>query len=215
MVRAWSALVAAALVPMGLAVAALRGAWHGWRDVGEGASPLHLFGAGLWIAGLFVWMVMLGAFLRATTHHHALAGVTYAFGALFLAAVWGLVCWRIAAILRGLTEMTRHLAMLSLAAPLLGVIVYVGARFLVVASRDASSAPAVATVIDVLAFALAALFVSADWRFLRRPLAIAGPPLALFLGALGLTTLGDHAILQAIREHAPAFASVAGLLSAR
>jgi hypothetical protein len=212
MVRAWSALVAAVLVPMGLVVAALRSAWQGWRELGEAVSPWQLFGAGMWVLGLFVWLTMFGAFLRATTHHHALAGVTYAFGALVLAVGWGLVCWRTAAMLGGLAETRRHLAMVLLAAPVFVGILYIGAHFLLVALHDAGSAPAVATVIDVLAFALAALFGSADWRFMRRPLAIAGPPVAIFLGALGLTILGDHAVWQAIREHAPAFAPVAGLL---
>jgi hypothetical protein len=211
-VRAWSALVATTLVPMCLAVAVLRGAWSAWRDLGEAASPPRVFGVGLWVAGLFVWMVLFGGFLRATTHHHALAGVTYAFGALALAGGWGLVCWRTAAIFAGFAEKTQPLAMASLGVPLFVAILYIAVRFLVVASRDASSALAAATVIDVFAFCLAGLFGSADWRLMRRLLAAIGPPLALFLGALGLTTLGDPAVLQAIREHAPAFAYAAGLI---
>jgi hypothetical protein len=211
-VRAWSALVAAALLPMLAAVAAIRGAWHAWRDVGEALSPLRVFGAGLWVAGLFVWMALSGAFLAATTHHHTLAGVTYAFGAVALAAFWGLVCRRIVAILEGLAQLGRRLAVASLGVPLLGAIAYIGVRFLVVTSKDPSSALAAATVIDVLAFALAALFGSVDWRLLRRPLGLMGPPLALFLGALGLATLGDPATLRGIREHAPVFVSMAALL---
>jgi hypothetical protein len=212
-VRAWSALAAAALGPMVLAVSLLRGAWQGWRDLDESVSPLRVFGAGLWVTGLFVWMVMFGGFLRAATHHHALAGVTYAFGAMFLALGWGLVCWRTVAMLRDFAQQTRRLAMVLFGAPLVAAILYIGARFLGVAARDASSALAAATAIDVLAFALAALFGSVDWRSMRWPLAILGPPIALFFGALGLTTLGDHAVSQAIREHSPAFAAVAGLLS--
>jgi hypothetical protein len=214
-VRAWSALVAAALMPMGLSVAALRGAWRAWRELGEEVSAVGVFGVGLWAAGLFVWMALLGAFLGATTHHHALAGVTYAFSSLGLAAGWGLVCWRTAAILRGSGQRGRRLAMASLGALLFAVVLLIGVRLLLVASRDPSSAVAVATVIDVVAFAFAALFASADWRFPWRPLAILGPSLALFLGALGLTTLGDPPVSQAIREQAPAYAPMAGLLSGR
>ena len=211
-VRAWSALVAAALLPMLAAVAAIRGAWHAWRDVGEALSPLRIFGAGLWVAGLFVWMALSGAFLAATTHHHTLAGVTYAFGALALAAFWGLVCRRIVAILGGLTQRGRRLAVAALGVPVLGAIAYISVRFLVAASKDPSSALAAATVIDVLAFALAALFGSVDWRLLRRPLGLMGPPLALFLGALGLATLGDPVVLRGIREHAPVFVAMATVL---
>jgi hypothetical protein len=213
-VRAWAALVAAALMPMGLSVAALRGAWRAWRELGEEVSPLGVFGVGLWVTGLFVWLELLGAFLRATTHHHALAGVTYAFGALGLAVGWGLFCWRTVAILRELRQGLKRIAMVSFGVFFLAAILFIAVRFFAVASKDAASAMAAATVIDVVAFALAALFVSADWRRWR-PLAIVGPPLALFLAALGFSTLGDPSVAQVIREQAPAYAPVAGLVSRR
>ena len=213
-VRAWAALSAAALLPMGFAVAALRGAWRAWRELGEEVSPLGAFGVGLWVTGLFVWLELLGAFLRATTHHHALAGVTYAFGALLLASGWGLVCRRTVGILRDLGEGRRRIAMVSFGVFFLAAILFIAVRFFSVASKDAASAMAASMVIDVVAFALAALFVSADWGKWRL-LAIVGPPLALFLAALGFSTLGDPSVAQVIREQAPAYAPIAGLVSRR
>jgi hypothetical protein len=214
-VRAWGALGAAALGPMGLALVVLRRARRELHALGEPVTRLRLFGIGLWLALLFITLALLGGVLRATTHHHALAGVTYGCGALALAAGWGLVCARLVAMLRGVTPEARRLAIVLLGAGVLATIGYLGLRFLIAVSSDSSSSAAVATVVDVLAFSLTALLASLEWRLALKPLAIVGPPVAVFLGALGITTLRDPPVREAIGEHAPAFVPVTDLISFR
>ena len=69
------------------------------------------------------------------------------------------------------------------------------------------SASAAAVVIDLLAFAIAALLASRPDLKNRRLLAIFGPPVAAALFALGGTTLHASVPLDtAIHERAPAFA---------
>jgi len=214
-VRAWAALGAAALGPMALSIVVLRGARRGLRSFGDPHARLRWFGLGLWLALLFLTLAVFGSVLRATTHHRALAGVTYGCGALAFAIGWGLVCARIVGILRSLSGGVRRFAVSSIGAGALAAVAYAVQRFVSVVSTAPSSAGAAATVIDVLAFVLSALFVARDWRRATRPLAIVGPPLAVFLAALGITTLLDPPVRQALAEHAPAFVSAANLISGR
>jgi hypothetical protein len=212
-VRAWAALGAAAIGPMALTIVVLRGARQGLRSFGEPQAPLRIFGLGLWLAMLFITLALFGGALRATTHHRALAGVTFGCGALVLALGWGLVCVRLVEMLRGMTERARQMAMLLLGGAALAAIAVLVLRFLRAVSGDASSSEAAATVVDVLAFVLTALLASQDWSPVRRPLALVGPPLAVFLAALGIRTLLDPPVRQAIAERAPAYVSGADLVS--
>ncbi len=214
-VRAWAALAAAALGPMGLSIAVLRGARRGLRVFADPHARLRWLGFGLWLTWLFVTLAVFGSVLRATTHHRALAGVTYGFGALAFAVGWGLVCARVVAVLRGLSEGPRRVAMVSIGMVTLVSLAYVVQRFVTVVSAAPPSARAAVTVVDVVAFLLAALLVARDWRGAIRPLAVVGPPVAVFLAALGITTLLDPPVRQALAEHAPAFVTAADLVSGR
>jgi hypothetical protein len=212
-VRAWAALVAAVLAPMALAILALRGARQGLRFTAWTGDRLRAFGLALWLALLSVSLALFGSVLRSTTHHHALAGVTYACGALALAVGWGLLCGRIVLMLRSVTPRARRWAVGLLGSVAFLAMSYVSLRFLIVVSKDPSSSAAGAAVVDVLAFMLTAFLGSLDWRAAWRPLAVVGPPAALFLGALGLTTLRDPPVHHAIVEHAPALLPAADLFS--
>jgi hypothetical protein len=213
--RAWAALAAAALGPMGFALVVLRGARQGMRTFVEPRTRLRAFGLGLWLAMLFVTLALLGGFLRATTHHRALAGVTYAFGALGLAAGWGLVCARAVTILRNRSETTQRVVMALLGGVAVIAIGYLGLRFVSAVSNDPSASAAAATVLDVSAFVLTSFLASLDWRALRRPLAMVGPPVAVFVAALGITTLRDMPVRQAIGEHAPTYSTAVSLFPHR
>ncbi len=214
-VRAWAALGAAALAPMGLSIVVLRGAGRGVRAlVGPPAqAQLRWFGMGLWFALLFVTLALFGGVLRAATHHRALAGVTYGCGSLAFAVIWGLVCARIVAILRGLSLGAQRFVVFSLAGAAFALVAYVLQRFVSAVSAAPSSAGAAATVVDVFAFLLTALLVSRDWRGAVRPLALLGPPFAVFVAALGITTLLDPPVRQAVAEHATTFVPIANLIS--
>lgn len=217
MVRAWAALTAAALAPMGVAIVVLRGARRGLVAVSgpPARAQLRWFGLGLWFALLFVSLAFFGTVLRATTHHRALAGVTYGCGALLFAVVWGLVCARIVAMLRGVSVGVQRFVVFSLAGAAFALVAYVLQRFASVVSAAPSSGGAASTVVDLFAFLIAALFVSRDWRAATRALALVGPPLAVFLAALGITTLGDPPVREAVSEHAPSLASAANLVAGK
>jgi hypothetical protein len=197
------------------AVIVLRGAREGLRAFAGPGAGLRAFGAGLWIASLLVSFALLGRLLRANTHHHGLAGVTFAFGALALATGSGVVCARIVSLARGAPDFGRRGLVLILGTAALLALVFVGIRFVRGASVDAASYAAAGTVVDVLAFGLAAFFASRPSLESRRAIAYVGPPLAVVVAALGVASLRDAPVRDAIVARAPAYASVVELISGR
>jgi hypothetical protein len=207
--RIWAGLAATALVPMVAMVVVLRGAREGLRAfAGEGAE-LRAYGVGLWAASLLFVLAFLGSLLRSTTHHHALAGVTFAFAAVVAAVASALASARVVSILRAAPPRPRSAAMLALALFATLALAWMGVRFVHAASRDAASVAAAGTVVDVLAFVLTALFAARRSLASRRGLALVGPPVAVAIAALGLSALHDPPLHAAIDDRAPAFAPVA------
>jgi len=213
--RVWLALSAAALLPMVAAVVVLRGAREGLRAFAGPGAGLRAAGAGLWLASLLVGLTLFGGVLRTHTHQHALAGVTFAFGALFFAGGSAVVCARIVSLARGAPEFARRGLILILGVAALLALSYVGLRFVRAASHDAASYGAAGTVVDVLAFGLAAFFASRPSLIARRAIALVGPPIAVAVVALGVTTLRAAPMHDAVGEAAPAFAPVVDFLSSR
>ena len=72
---------------------------------------------------------------------------------------------------------------------------------------------AAGTVVDVLAFSLAAFFASHRSLVARRAIALIGPPVAVVVLAVGVATLRAAPVRDAIGESAPAFAPVVEFLS--
>jgi hypothetical protein len=206
--RVWLGLAAATLLPMIGAVAVLRGAREGLRSFGGPAAEVRVFGVALWAGSLFVALAFFGGMLRASTHHHALAGVTYAVGGVVLALSDALVCARVVAILRRASSDARRGVALALGLFGFAVLGFLGTRFLDALLRDASSAPAAGMVVDILAFALAALFAARRSFASRRAIALVGPPVAVAVAALGFSALGDAPLRTAIDERAPAFGQI-------
>ncbi|MGD0677031.1 MAG: hypothetical protein ABSC94_16570 [Polyangiaceae bacterium] len=207
-IRVWVALAAAAFVPMVLCVLVLRSAREGLRAFGGVGVELRAYAVVLWLAWLLVALSIFGSILRATTHQHALAGVTYGFGAVAIAVGSAVVCARIFAILRNTSAAVRRLLAIVLAALTAAAVGWVCLRFLSEASRDPASAGAAATVLDVLAFSLAAGFAARPPFATERALALVGPPIAVTLLALGALTLRDTPLRDAIDDEAPAFSVV-------
>jgi hypothetical protein len=210
--RVWVALAGTALVPMIAAVLLLRGARDGLRAFAGPGVELRAFGVGLWLASMFVAFSLYGSVLRATTHHHALAGVTYACGALVIAIGSAIACARVVAILTEASDGGRRWIAGALALVTALSLAWIGLRFVRAVSHDPGSAGAAAVVVDVLALALAAGFAArpsfADWR----GLAVMGPPVALTVLALGLISLHDEPLRSAIGELAPAYWPIVGLV---
>ncbi|MDP9150082.1 MAG: hypothetical protein M3O36_09100 [Myxococcota bacterium] len=214
--RVWTALAASALVPMIAAVAVLRGAADGVRALLAPGARWRAFGVALWLASLFVMLTVLGGFLRATTHHHALAGVTYAFAALGLAVGSALVWMRVIAILRAASYEMQHAGAAFLAAMSVAALGWVALRFAGAVAHERGSSAAVATVLDVVAFAAAAFLGSGRGLASNRAIALFGPTVALVVVVLGITTLRDAPLREVMNTHAPVFASAAsaaGLVS--
>ncbi len=206
--KAWVGLAAAALVPMVIAVVVLRGAREGLRAFGGPGADLRAYGVGLWASSLVVALTFFGSVLRSTTHHHALAGVTFAFGALALAVASALACARVTSILMRAPPERRRAFAIALGFGAVVAVGYTGLRFVHAASHDPASVPAAGYVVDVLGFGLAAFLAAGQSLASRRPLALVGPPIAVVIAALGVSALRDAPLRVAIASAAPAFASM-------
>lgn len=215
LLHVWLGLGAAALGPMVVAVAVVRGAREGLRAFGGPETGLRAFGAGLWLASMVVVLSVFGSVLRATTHQHALAGVTFAFGALAVAVGAGLVCARVVAMLRARSPGARRALVALLGAVAVLALAWVGLRFVRAVSHDEAPSAAAATVIDVFAFVLAALVASRRPRLALRVLAYVGPPVVVVVAALGIGALRGDALRDAVIERAPVFAPAARLVTGR
>ncbi|HLK40205.1 MAG TPA: hypothetical protein VKU41_25815 [Polyangiaceae bacterium] len=215
LVTTWIALSALGVAPMVAAVVVLRGARAGLRTFAGPGAELRAFGVGLWLTLLLVTLSYFGAVLRATTHHHALAGVTFAAGAIVLAVGTALVCVRVVAILRAMAPSTRSVVALAIGGVAALALAWTGLRFLQAVVHDSSSTTAGGTVVDVLAFCLASLFAARPAFATQKPIALVGPPVAVFLAAVGLSMLRDPTLRDAVEERAPAFAPLADLAGGR
>jgi hypothetical protein len=201
---AWVALAACATIPATIAVAVARGARDGARAIASDDAALAGWTVLAWLLATFIALSAFGALLRATTHHHALAGVTFALGGVAVAAFLALVVRRLAAIARGCDALMRS--------AILGTtIVALAAASLLVVLRAARSSGDLGlpswtgdAVVDALAFAIATAFASRP-AVTRAPwIARLGVPLALGVVGLGLALLTrDPTLVEAVRAHAP------------
>jgi hypothetical protein len=208
----WVSLAASALVPMVLTVAVLRRAREGWRAFGGPGAATFVFGVAMWLGWLVVGLSVLGSLLRATTHHHALAGVTFAFGALGMALASAAVSSRLVGILRAVSADARRLLATLLSAITAAAVVWLALGSASASGRDAASAAHASMVVDVLAFLLAATFAARRVAGVRRLFALVGPPAAVAVLAAGVPLLHAAGLREAIRAHAPMFETGAGLL---
>src|SRR5262249_44111075 len=145
---------------------------------GDAATATALAG---WIALVLAELSAWGALLRATTHHHALAGVTFAIVGVVLASGAAVVLARFLAIARAATAPGRR----ALAAAALAVIL----ASLVFLARLARTAGSPGALVDGLAIATAAGFASSPALASRRVLALLGPPVLVLVLALGISML--------------------------
>jgi hypothetical protein len=156
----------------------------------------------------FLALSGFGAVLRATTHHHGLAGVTFALGGLAIAGALALVVRRLMHIARSASVLRRS-AFVSSVVAILGCAIFV---VLFRVGRDGLAEHTPAAIVDGLACAIAVAALSRQTFARVTWLALGGLPLALGLVALGWALLSrDPALLEAIRAHAPLFAPMAAL----
>src|SRR5579883_2054772 len=157
----WLACVSAMVVPMVLAVVVLRRARVGLRSLGGADATARGLGVVVWLLSLFLVLAVVGSVLRATTHHHALAGTTFAILALGAAIVLGVLSARLSAIIAGRSDRARRVLVVGVGGGLVLVLVVASLRFARAFTGTPDAPPAAgAFVVDVLAFAIAALFAS-------------------------------------------------------
>ena len=195
----WVALLAVAFLPLAAATVVLRHALAALRLFDSKAVAIGVATALLWGAATFGALVVLGATLRATTHHHALAGVTFSAAGAAAAALLAPCAVRAVKWMWAAPASLRWCAIGIIGAGL-AIALALSAR--VLARSDSASA----LVVDVAAFALATAFGAGAFPHRSRPfppLAFAGPPLAAIVLAVGFATVVDSPTLRiALREQA-------------
>lgn len=209
----WSALAAATFPPMFVAITVLGKARQGLRAFRGESGPTNAAIALSWLALTVPAWGALGAALRATTHHHALAAVTFAIAALVVGVFLYLVSRRIVALVRPRNSLEAQLLGITVGLAIAFASAAVLLRFGRIAAHPLFSPQTRATVVDLLGCAIVALFASRPGFLRRRVLSLVGPPLAATLFILGVTAIRGSAPLRAaIRDRAPVFAPVVRLL---
>jgi hypothetical protein len=239
LVSAWPALAGILVVPMAAAVLLLRGARDGLGELaGESAedaaidppvlpavpdehvptraSRLRAAVVG-WGALVCAGLAPLGALLRARTHHHGLAGVTFAVLGLLFALGVAVLMRRALQLLSASSARTQRVVLGTFWTGL-GVVVLVAGA--VGGLRSASAAastslPALGAntlAIDLFAFVLAAAFASRPITAPRTETVLAwGSVLAVALVVLGAGSLGRVPGLEdELTRTSPLFALAAG-----
>ncbi len=202
----WLVLSAVATPIAVAAVAVLRRARIGLRLLaGERASMLAV--------GILWWSVIelgllsiFGALLRKTTHHHALAGVTFSAFAVVTGVLVALFARRTTALLtRGGASLLR-IGLVIAAVCAFVVIMLVGIR-----TSRAEGIHTAGALVDALALAVTTTIASSRLFGRWRPMAIAGVPIAVLLMMVGLTTLRfDPKLQEGLGEAAPLHSFVIG-----
>lgn len=210
--RAWLLLAGAATPFAAVSVFILRDAYGGLRAyMGEQRSFVRVFVA-LWLGTVAASLDALGRVLRATTHHHALAGVTFALAAVMVVVGAGLATHRAARLIDGL----RGRGLPRLHALLTTAVYALVAGMLLMAARHLHGklpAESAATMVDVTALALsAALAARPEFRGFRS-LAIFGPLAAVAIVVVGLMRLSPE-LGALVSSRAPAFGVFLHILGA-
>ncbi len=202
----WGSLAALACPLAILAVGVLRRARAGVRvAVGEHAALLAA--AVLWWCVLELGVLgAFGAVLRAKTHHHGLAGVTFAVFALVSGLGMALLAARGARALGRADASIQRIALVVAGFAAFIAIVLVGVR-----TARAPELGTAAALVDALALAVASLVASSHALARVKALAFAGVPVTAVVVVLGLSTVRAHPQLEAdIVKNAPVHAWLLG-----
>lgn len=206
-IEQWLAL-AAVLTPLAiLVVAVFRRGRVGLRMLVGDRAPLFA-AAALWWAVLELGVLsVFGAVLRAKTHHHGLAGVTFA----MLALISGLVIAMLAA--RGVRMLLRmppgghRVALIVAASSAFIVVTLIGIR-----TSRAAELHTAAALVDGLALVVSAAIASSRAMARWRPLAVGGVPIAAAILLLGFACVrAEPDLKDVLAEGAPVQAWVLGL----
>ena len=204
----WLAL-AALLTPLSiLVVAVFRRGRTGLRMLAGERAPLFA-AAALWWAVLELGVLsVFGTVLRAKTHHHGLAGVTFAMLALLSGIVVALFAVRGVRMLSGMPTRGHRTALAIVAITTFIVILLVGMR-----TARAEGLHTAAALVDMIALLVSAAIASARAMARWRPLAVGGVPIAAAILLLGYATVRAEPDLSGLLvEGAPLQAWLLSLL---
>lgn len=172
---AWSLTAVCALPPSLVLRAMTTAAAPGLRAWASESVHARALFASLWLASMTLALARFGALLRRTTHHHALAGVTFALGALALGVAS-------AALLARLVSLARRSKLGTQAAWALFVSLAALDALSLRAGLSTATPLARGTALDVLALGVATV-VGALAPPMPKPVVRAGPLLIVLLVA--------------------------------
>jgi hypothetical protein len=207
-IEQWLAL-AALLTPLAMVVVAvLRRGRTGLQMLAGERAPLFA-AAALWWAVLELGVLSIfGAVLRAKTHHHGLAGVTFAMLALVSGILIALLAVRGLRMLSRLSADGHRNALTVVACTWLVVIVLVGVR-----TARAEGMHTAAALVDMLALVMSSAIASSRAMARWRALAVGGVPIAVAILLLGYATVrAEPDLSRLLAEGAPVQAWLLGVL---
>jgi small-conductance mechanosensitive channel len=196
--RAWLVLTGTALLPAIVLLGIFRAAREGLRALRGQHPAARAMGALVWLGAVVLFLARFGSMLRAKTHHHALAGVTFAIGAVIAMLVLAIF---VARLVRW-AEVDRSRNVM-----LVGVLLLVG-TLLVRSVPDGLSPETRAGAVDGAAALVALVLGATELTRRKRALTIAGPALAALclVVAIASPSLGPslagapiHALLVRMR----------------
>ncbi len=198
------AVAAAWALPMLVAVGVLRHARVGVRAFEGDGHGRRTTALAVWTAAFGVFLAIFGTALRGSTHHHALAGATFALVSVVVGGVLGIIALRFARTLFESSDAVRAGGITLVVAAALLAVALLAVRLAHVAGAEGAHDTA-ELLIDGLAFAITAILASRPELIRSRAVAISGVPIALVLLVGGVYQLrAAPALAASLRENAPA-----------
>lgn len=199
MSSAWPFCAALAVLPMLAAIAVLRVARAGLRALGGEDGFARIVAAAAWLVVMTGALDRLGALMRSKTHHHALAGATFALVALVLGVGLALLAARFRSAL-GSRNRQRIAA---------ACVAFVAALVVRDLARGLSSVDPLthAWLVDLAAFSVTAFFGALTPPLTKWPARL-GPLVLVALLIVGWRASANQELAPRLREHAPLFAGM-------
>lgn len=192
-----------------LLVTVLRRARVGVRILMGDKPQLLAIGVLWWCVIELGILSIVGAVLRKTTHHHALAGVTFAIFALVSGLLVALFARKATLLVAGRGSQERNGLVVAASSAFL-VLMLVGFR-----TSRAEGLHTASALFDGLALTIASTLTSSRFFARYRPLAMIGVPVALLVLMVGFTMLRfDPKLRSALGDIAPIHALLIGLIGA-
>lgn len=205
----WLALAALLTFPAILAVFIAKRARTGMKMLAGDRAPIVVTGLLWWCVLELMVLSIFGGLLRKHTHHHGLAGVTFAAFAIVSGASIAVLAIRAARLLARVEPRLQRMALGVTGGAVFVAIVIVGVR-----TGQAPALPTAAALVDVSALVLAASVLSSRAVAQVKAITIGGVPAGVLLLILGISTLiAEPQIRESIAARAPMHAWFLGSVS--